>query len=130
MHRQDPLATSSSPFLSSSPASCLMRVVPEADGRFTAHVPGEADLRVSAASSEEAIKELRGRLLDEMYHGQLVAVDLTPNPIMERFGSARDDPTFNEYLEEIRKFREEADRLEGRDLGSDECSSPSSTPII
>ncbi len=112
-----------------SPASCLVRVGQEPDGRFTAHVMGESDLQTTAATAEEAVEQLRGRLQEELNCGRLFAIELPPrNPLMERFGSAKDDPTFDEYLEEIRKFREETDRLEGRDLGPDECSNTSLTP--
>ena len=90
---------------------------------------GESDLQTTAATAEEAVEQLRGRLQEELNCGRLFAIELPPrNPLMERFGSAKDDPTFDEYLEEIRKFREETDRLEGRDLGPDECSNTSLTP--
>jgi hypothetical protein len=112
-----------------SPASCLVRVVQESDGRFTARVPGEPDLSATAVTAEEAVEQLRARLQEEVNWGRLFAIELPPrNPLMERFGSAKDDPTFDEYLEEIRKFREEMDRQEGRDLGPDECSNTSLTP--
>ena len=48
---------------------------------------------------------------------------------MSRFGWARNDPTFGEYLDEIRKFREEVDRRENQASGSSECSDTSLTPI-
>ena len=34
------------------------------------------------------------------------------NPVMRWFGHAKDDPDFEAYLEEIRKFREEMDLRE------------------
>jgi hypothetical protein len=111
------------------PASCLVRVLQEPDGRFTARVLGEPDLAATSATAEEAVEQLRGRLQEEVNWGRLFAIELPQrNPLMERFGSAKDDATFDEYLEEIRKFREEMDRLEGRDLGPDECSNTSLTP--
>ena len=110
-------------------SSCLVRVLQEPDGRFTARVPGEPDLSATAVTAEEAVEQLRARLQEEVNWGRLFAIELPPrNPLMERFGSAKDDPTFDEYLEEIRKFREEMDRLEGRDLGPDECSNTSLIP--
>ncbi len=112
-----------------SPASCLVRVVEEPDGRFTARLLGEPDLSATSATPEEAVERLRARLQEEVNMGSLFAIELPRrNPVMERFGSARDDPTFEDYLEEIRKFREEMDRLEGRDLGPDGCSDTSLTP--
>ncbi len=112
-----------------SPASCLVRVVEESDGRFTARVPGESDLSATAATPEEAVEQLRGQLQAEVNFGRLFAIELPPrNPVMERAGYAKDDPEFEEYLEEIRKFREEVDRREGRYFGPDECSDTSLTP--
>ena len=106
-----------------SPASCLVRIIQEPDGQFTARLLGEPDLYATAATAEEAVEQLRARLQEEVNWGRLLAIELPrQNPVLERFGSARDDPTFHEYLEEIRKFREEVDRREGRFLDSDECS--------
>ena len=48
---------------------------------------------------------------------------------MELAGAMKDDPDFDDFLEEIRKFREEDDRREGRVWETDECSNTSSTPI-
>ena len=61
--------------------------------------------------------------------GSIVAIE-TPrrNPIMERAGWAKDDPDFDLFREEIRKFREEEDRREGRVWETEECSDISSTP--
>ena len=112
-----------------NPASCLVRVLDDPDGRFTAHLLGEPDLRATAVTAAEAVEQLRARLQEEVNWGRLLAIELPrQNPLLERFGSARDDPTFDQYREEIRKFRAEMDRLEGRDLGPDECSNTPLTP--
>ena len=50
------------------------------------------------------------------------------NPIMSRFGYAKDDPDFDVYLEEIRKFREEMDLREQQNSGPGECPDTSLTP--
>jgi hypothetical protein len=47
---------------------------------------------------------------------------------MRWFGHAKDDPDFTDYLDEIRKFRNEADRNSDDQSGPDECFSTSSTP--
>jgi hypothetical protein len=61
--------------------------------------------------------------------GSIVALEIPRrNPVMEFAGMWKDDPTFNDYLEEIRKFREEEDRREGRVWEDEECSDTSSTP--
>ena len=112
-----------------SPASCLVRVIQEPDGQFTARLLGEPDLYATATTAEEAVEQLRARLQEEVNWGRLFAIELPRrNPLMERFGYAKDDPEFEEYLEEIRKFREEEDRREGRYFGPDECSDTSLTP--
>ena len=82
-----------------------------------------------AATAEEAVEQLRGRLQEEVNWGRLLAIELPQqNPVLRWVGQAKDDPEFEEYLEDIRKFREEKDRREGRDLGTDECSDTSLTP--
>lgn len=112
-----------------SPASCLVRVVQESDGRFTARVLGESDLTATAATPEEAVEQLRARLQEEVNWGRLLAIELPQqNPLLRWAGHARNDPEFEEYLEEIRKFREEEDRREAGYLGPDECSDTSLTP--
>ena len=115
--------------LASTPASCLIRVNQGPDGRFTAGVLGAPDLQATAATAEEAVEQLRARLQAEVNGGRLLAIELPQqNPVMQFAGHAKDDPEFEEYLAEIRKYREEVDRREGRFLGSDECSDTSLTP--
>jgi hypothetical protein len=100
-----------------TPASCLVRVGQEPDGRFTAGLLGAPDLQATAATPEEAVEQLRARLQEEVNMGRLVSIELPPrNPVMQFAGHAKDDPEFEEYLEEIRTFREEMDRREGRFL--------------
>jgi hypothetical protein len=112
-----------------SSASCLVRVLQEPDGRFTARLLGEHDLAATAATAEEAVEQLRARLQEEVNWGRLLAIELPrQNPVLQWAGHAKDDPEFEEYLEEIRKYREEVDRREGRYLGPDECSDTSLTP--
>ncbi len=114
-----------------SPASCLVRVIEEPDGRFTARLVGEPDLSATSATAEQAVEQLRARLQEEVNWGRLLAIELPKqNPVLQFAGHAKDDPEFEEYLEEIRKYREEVDRREGRFLDSDECSDTSLTPTI
>jgi hypothetical protein len=112
-----------------SPASCLVRIIQEPDGQFTARLLGEPDLYATATTAEEAVEQLRARLQEEVNWGRLLAIELPrQNPALRWAGHAKDDPEFEEYLEEIRKYREEVDRREGRFLDSDECSDTSLTP--
>jgi hypothetical protein len=109
--------------ISQSTASCLIRVRPEPDGQFTALVLGASDLRVTATTPDEAVEQLRALLQEQVNLGLLLAIELPPkSPLMDRIGWAKDDPTFDDYLDEIRRFREEVDRGENQD------SSPSGCP--
>lgn len=114
---------------SSIPSSCLVRIRAEPEGHFTAQLPGIAELHATAATREVAVEQLRALIRQQLDAGALVLVEMPPeNPLMSLFGHARDDPYFEDYLNEIRKFREEMDRRD--DHGSDpgECSHISSTP--
>ena len=69
-------------------------------------------------------------LQQEVNLGSIASIEIPrQHPLMKRFGYAKDDPDFDLYLEEIRKFREEEDRREGRVWETEECSDTSSTPI-
>ena len=75
------------------------------------------------------MEQLRAQLRQRLESGSLVWVEVPQeNPLMARFGWARNDPTFGEYLEEIRKFREEVDRRENQPSDTSECSDTSLTP--
>ncbi len=74
------------------------------------------------------MEQLRRLLQEQVNLGSLLSIELPQrNPLMNRFGWAKDDPTFDEYLEEIRKFREEMNRLEDHDPDTSECSDTSLT---
>jgi len=108
--------------ISQSSASCLIQVRPEPAGQFTAHVLGATDLHATATTREEAVEQLRALLQEQVNLGLLLAIELPrKNPLMDWFGHAKDDPTFDEYLEEIRKFREEMDRRDDDGSDPDEC---------
>jgi hypothetical protein len=112
-------------------AFSLVRVREEPDGRFTAELLGAPDIQATATTREAAIEQVRTRLDHQVNMGSIAAVE-TPraHPLTDRAGSLKDDPTFDDFLEQIRKFREEDDRREGRVWEADECSNTSSTPTI
>jgi len=110
-------------------SSCLVQVRPEPTGQYTAQLVGAADLQATAATREEAVDQLRGLLQEQVNLGLLLAIELPPkNPLMNWFGHAKDDPDFEDYLEEIRKFREEMDLREKQDSDPGECPDTSLTP--
>jgi hypothetical protein len=108
---------------SASPSTCLVQVRQAPDGPFTAQIVGGADLQATGATREEAVERLRALLQEQVNLGSLLSIEIPrQDPVMSRFGWAKDDPTFDEYLEEIRKFREEMDRREAQDTEQGECS--------
>jgi hypothetical protein len=114
---------------SATVSSYLVEVRPEPAGHFTARLVGSIDLHATAATREEAVEQLRTLLRERLDSGLLEWIDVPrENPLMARFGWARSDPTFGEYLDEIRKFREEVDRRENQASDADECSDTSLTP--
>jgi len=111
------------------PSSCLVQVRAEPGGQFSAQLLGLADVYATAATREEAEERLRALLGQQLDSGSLVYMDIPrENPLMSRFGSARDDPDFDGYLDEIRKYREEVDRRAEYGPDPSECSGTSSTP--
>ena len=71
-----------------SPASCLVRVIEEPDGRFTARLVGEPDLSATSATAEQAVEQLRARLQEEVNWGRLLAIELPKqNPVLRAVGS-------------------------------------------
>jgi hypothetical protein len=115
---------------SASVPTYLVEVHPEPAGFFTAQLVGTTDLHATAPTREEAVEQLRAQIRQRLDSGSLVWVEVPQeNPLMRRFGWARNDPTFAEYLDEIRKFREEVDRRENQPSDASECSDISLTPI-
>jgi hypothetical protein len=112
-----------------SPTSYLVEIRPESAGRFTAQLLCAVDLRATAATRDEAVEQLRTLIRERLDSGSLVWVEVPQeNPLMRWFGHAKDDPTFPEYLEEIRRFREEMDHRDDAGSGPSECSDTSLTP--
>jgi hypothetical protein len=99
----------------SGPASsCLVRIHPGPDGQFTAHLLGAPDLSATAATLEDAVEQLRVLLQQQVNLDSLVAIEIPrQNPLLKLAGAWKDDPSFDDFLEEIRKFREEEDCREG-----------------
>jgi hypothetical protein len=108
---------------------CLVRIVADPGGQFTARLVGQCELSATAPTRGEALEQLRVILRQQFEEGSLQWVEIwRENPIMSRFGYARDDPDFDVYLDEIRKFREEMDRREEQNAGPGECPDTSLTP--
>ncbi len=80
---------------------------------YVAQPIGLPELRVTAASEDEAVAGVRQALERWMASAKLVhvfvAVEETGNPWLDAFGRSASDPHFDEYQEELRKARQ-ADR--------------------
>lgn len=97
-------------------------VRPEPEGQFTAQPLGVPEIRVVAASAEQAVAEAQRALKEWAGALYWVPVELPHSQLVhEGAGHAKNDPDVDVYLEEIRRYRQEVDARE--------CSASSSTPI-
>ncbi len=97
------------------PAAYLIRVQAPSPGHFTAEAVGLPELRAIADTREAAIEQVRTMLDQRLASGELVVVTPSGNggtlqPRRRFAGHAKDDPDFDQYLQEIRRFRERADQ--------------------
>jgi hypothetical protein len=114
-----------------SNSTCLVEIRDEPGGQVSAKILGASDLQTTAPTREQALDQLRALLRQRLDSGALVSIEVSQeNPLMRWLGHAKDDPDFEDYLQEIRKYREEVDRREDHESGSGECSNTSSTPTI
>ena len=97
-------------------------VRPEPPGQFTAQPLGVPEIHVVAPTELEAVEKARQALAE--WAGALYGVPVAgpqEAPLPAGAGHAKDDPDFDVYLDEIRRYRQE---VEDR-----ECPNSSSTPI-
>jgi hypothetical protein len=104
----------------------------EPSGQFTARAVGISELHATAATHEEAVRQVRDRLREWLNAGQLVSVEVPwENPLLRWFGHADpNDPSEQAYLEELaRQKAEDLERtLREYEQENQQCSSSSSTP--
>lgn len=106
----------------------LVELTQESEKLFSAQIVGTPSLRAQGPTREEAIENLTQILHEKIDSGQIVPIPLPQeDPVLKWFGHAKDDPHFDEYLEEIRRFREEEDRREREQMENDSCSDSSSS---
>src|SRR5437867_2645374 len=115
------------------PCTQLVLVCPEPAGQFTAQAVGLPELRATAESREEAIRQVRVQLDQWLTSGRLVSVTVPlANPVMKWLGRADpNDPDEQAYLAELARFRQEdlERALQECEQEDRECSDSSSTPI-
>jgi hypothetical protein len=85
---------------------CTVIVRPETGDRFVARPLGLPELEASASSEAEAVEEVKHKL-DEWFRGaKVVEVCVsTGNPWLDFAGSSADDPNWEEYQAEIKRYR-------------------------
>ncbi len=101
-------------------------------GQFTAQLLGLPELSATAASREEAIQQVRARILEWIALGQLVPIELMPrdHPVL-RFRGWVDpnDPDEQAYLQELARMKAEDLERTLREYAEEDqqCSGSSST---
>src|SRR5438093_163839 len=93
----------------------LIIIRPEPPGRFTAQPLGVPEIRVEAATEQEALEQARHAL--SQWGGSLhwVPVEVPPpngRPLHAGAGHAKDDPDFDAYVEEIQRYRQQVEQRE------------------
>jgi hypothetical protein len=83
------------------------------NGQWLAQVLGWADCQAEAASREAAIVGIKQTLNDRLTRKDVVFIDLptpqTEDPWMKHAGMFKDEPLFDQVLEEIATYRHELD---------------------
>ncbi len=83
------------------------------DGSVHARVPAIPRLEVTAPTREQAVAAVRCAVAETHPSTELVLLDVPegpPNPWLETAGMFADDPTFDEFVKEMRAAREREDR--------------------
>jgi hypothetical protein len=82
-------------------------------GQWLAQVLGWTDCKAEAESRDEALVAIKKILTDRLTRLDVVFIDLptiqTEHPWMKHAGMFKDDPMFDEVLEEIAVYRRELD---------------------
>jgi hypothetical protein len=82
---------------------------------YLAQVSNLPGIRVKETSREAALKGIAQRLRDYFAQVELVRLDFdepqTDRRLLEQFGSFRDDPTFDDWLDKIATYRQERNQI-------------------
>jgi hypothetical protein len=92
-----------------------------ADHTFMASIVGLPNITANGVTEKEAINKLKGILDDQFKNGKMVTIDVdlpceesskSGDPWIDNIGIFQDDPTFDEFLLEVKAYRNEVDRTE------------------
>lgn len=88
----------------------------ESASKFVASVVGVPNCVVEGSSKEEAITKAKTALEKKLSRGELVTVEIDAgrtdaehDPWLKHLGIFADDPTFDDFLEEVAVYRQQAD---------------------
>jgi hypothetical protein len=106
----------------------LIRVRPEPAGQFTAEAVGIPEARATATTGDLAIQQVKIMLNEWLASGELVEVEVSgENSLLKWIGWAKDDPLYQDYLDELARLKKEDLEQTLREYEK-ECSDSSSTP--
>lgn len=84
--------------------------------QFVASVVGVPNCVAEGVSREEAISNAKTVLTEKMNHGELVTIEIEPqepnskaDTWLKHFGTFANDPTFEDFLEEVAAYRKTVD---------------------
>jgi hypothetical protein len=100
-----------------------------ADRLFTASVVGLPNMQSNGTTEEEAIISLKGLLTDQFKSGKFVTISILEgavndvdapgdgakketDPWLSNIGIFQNDPTFDDFLDEVTSYRREVDETE------------------
>jgi predicted RNase H-like HicB family nuclease len=86
------------------------------DRKFVVSVVGIPDTTVEGSTKEKAIANAKLVLKQQLASGELVTIDVDAenltqevDPWIEHMGIFADDPTFDDFLEEVAVYRQQVD---------------------
>lgn len=85
---------------------CTVIVRPESPIRFVARAAGLSELESIAPSETEAVEQVKQKLT-AWQNAKVVEVNVpTGNPWLDTFGRSATDPQFDDYVAEVKRYRD------------------------
>lgn len=88
-----------------------------AENSYVASIIGMPDCVAEGQTEEEAVNRARSELEELLAQGKVVTIEVenhreVKNPLLKHAGRFKDDPTFDDFLAEIERYRRELDAEE------------------
>ncbi len=88
-----------------------------AENDFTASVLELPNLVTQGKTEEEAVSSAQIALVDCLSHSKVVTLEVNSQPafknaFLKQAGSLKDDPTFDEFMEEMQRYRREVNEMD------------------